>query len=139
LTYAAATFSFGPESVITPHAHKHLATAHMVIAGKVRIRTYDRVADEAGAIVIRPTADYVGGVGHAAAMTTEKDNVHWSTPGSPEGGTTFDVIIDSLDAGQDDYLIQPIDPLGGERRADGTIVAPLVSFKAAMERYSAHV
>jgi hypothetical protein len=29
--------------------------------------------------------------------------------------------------------------LGGERRADGTILAPIVSFKAAMERYTAHV
>jgi hypothetical protein len=138
LTYAAATFSFGPDNVITPHAHRHMASAHMVVEGRVRIRTFDRVADRADALVIRPTGDRIGEVGDAAAMTSAKDNIHWFTPASARA-TTFDVIVDGLDPGQSDYLIQPIDPLGGVHRADGTIVAPLTSFEEGMSRYTARM
>ncbi len=136
LSYAAAIFAFGPNNVITPHAHLHLGTAHMVIDGKIRIRTFDRIADAGPALIIRPTGDIIAGIGHAAAMTTERDNIHWFTPAT-ENASTFDIIIDGLDHGQPDYLIQPVDPLGGQHRADGTIVAPLLSFKESMSRYSA--
>jgi hypothetical protein len=138
LNYAAATFSFGQENVITPHAHEHMASAHMVIRGKVRIRTFDRVESRADALVIRPTADHIGEVGSAAAMTSTKDNIHWFAPATP-AAMTFDVIVDGLDKGEKDYVIQPVDPLGGDHRADGTIVAPILSFEASMQRYSAHV
>lgn len=138
LAYVAALFSFGPDNVITPHAHEHMASAHMVVDGKVRIRTFDRIEDQAGALVIRPTGDHVGGVGSAAAMTTAKDNVHWFTPVTPQA-TTFDVIIDGLDPGRKSYVIQPVDPNAGVRRPDGTIVAPLLSIAESMARYPAHV
>jgi hypothetical protein len=135
LSYAAATFSFGPQNLITPHAHEHMVSAHMVVEGKLRIRTFDRVGTEEGAIVIRPSKDYIGEVGAAAAMTTEKDNVHWFTPMTTRA-TTFDVIIAGLDPGQEKYIIQPVDPLGGRRRSDGTIVAPVLSFEESMRRYT---
>jgi hypothetical protein len=138
LNYAAAMFSFGPENVITPHAHEHMASAHMVVRGKVRIRTFDRIGSDAGTIIIKPTDDRIGEVGSAASMTTAKDNVHWFTPAAPSA-MTFDVIVDGLDKGQEDYVIQPIDPIGGERRADGTIVAPILSFEASMRKYDVHV
>lgn len=136
LAYAAAMFEFGPGNVITPHAHRHMASAHMVVEGKVRIRTFDRIGEEDGALRIRPSGDRVGGVGDAAAMTTEKDNVHWFTPVSTRA-TTFDVIVDSLDPGQASYLIQPLDPLGGKLQPDGSVVAPLLSFEESMRRYPA--
>lgn len=136
LAYAAALFEFGPSSVITPHAHRHMASAHMVVEGKVRIRTFDRIGEEEGALLIRPTGDHVGGIGDAAAMTTEKDNIHWFTPASSRA-TTFDVIVDGLDPGQDAYLIEPIDPLGGKLQPDGSIVAPRLSFEESMRRYTA--
>jgi hypothetical protein len=133
--YGAAIFSFAKDSVITPHAHLHMASAHMVIAGKVRIRTFDRLADEDGAILIAPTADTIAEAGHAAAMTTEKDNVHWFAARS-DHAMTFDVIVDGLDKGQDRYTIQPLDPIGGDHLADGTIRAPLLTFEESSKRYS---
>jgi hypothetical protein len=135
VAYGAATFSFTPANVITPHAHRHMASAHMVIEGRVRIRTFDRVRDEADALVIRPSGDRVAGVGEAAAMTSAKDNIHWFAPGS-ERAETFDVIVSDLDPGQPSYLIQPVDPLGGKRLEDGTIRARLLSFEESMRRYS---
>ncbi len=136
VAYGAALFSFDKTSVITPHAHKHMASAHMVIDGKVRVRTFDRIADEDGALLIFPTGDTVAEAGHAAAMTTDKDNVHWFAPRTPHA-MTFDVIVDGLDAGQDRYVIQPVDPIGGEHLGDGTIRAPLLSFDDSSKRYTA--
>lgn len=135
LSYAVALFSFRPQNVITPHAHQHMASAHLVLEGKVRVRTFDRIADEDGALIIRPTSDRIAGVGETAAMTSAKDNVHWFAPRS-DRVTTFDVIVEGLDPGQPRYMIEPIDPLGGERFADGSIRAPRLNFEASMRRYS---
>lgn len=76
----------------------------MVIDGQVRIRTFDRIADREGAILILPTGDHVGRVGESASMTTAKDNVHWFAPATPHA-VTFDVIISDLDPGQASYLV----------------------------------
>jgi hypothetical protein len=135
LGYGLALFDFGPSSVITPHAHRHMASAHLVLEGRVRVRTFDRLRDEAGAIVIRPTGDVVADPGHSAAMTTPRDNIHWFTPQSARA-MTLDVILDGLDPGADDYLIEPVDPLGGRVLADGSIVAPVLSFERSMQLYS---
>jgi hypothetical protein len=136
LAYGAALFSFKYNSVITPHAHKHMASAHMVIEGKVRIRTFDRIRDEGDALIVKPTADHVAGVGEAAAMTFARDNVHWFAPRS-DRPMTFDVIVDGLDAGAERYVIQPVDILAGKRLPDGSIRAPLISFEESAKRYTA--
>jgi hypothetical protein len=136
LGYGLAIFDFGAESVITPHAHRHMASAHMVIDGVVRVRTFDRVRDEENFVVLRPTSDVLAEPGHAAAMTSLRDNVHWFAPRSKRA-MTIDVIIDGLDKGKDRYLIEPVDPLRGTKLADGSIRAPLISFEQSMERYRA--
>lgn len=136
LGYGLALFDFGPASVITPHAHRHMASAHLVIEGRLRVRTFDRIRDEEGALLIRPTFDSIAEPGHATAMTFAKDNVHWFAPRSPRA-MTLDVIIDGLDPDQVRYLIQPVDVAGGQRLADGSIRAPLVSFDRSMALYHA--
>lgn len=132
--YTAALFSFGPQNVITPHAHKHMVSAHLVIEGKVRVRTFDRLADEEGALIIRPTGDRVAGIGETTAMTSATDNIHWFVPRS-ERAATLDVIISGLDPGRPAHEIEPVDPLGGERREDGSIRASRLSFEESMRRY----
>lgn len=136
LGYGLAVFDFTATSVITPHAHQHMVSAHLVIDGRVRVRTFDRVADESAALIIRPTADLVADVGHASAMTTPKNNVHWFAPRSVRA-MTLDVTIEGLDAGQHKHVIQPVDPLGGKQLADGTIRASLISFERSMALYTA--
>lgn len=136
LGYGLALFDFGPDSVITPHAHRYMASAHMVIDGRVRLRTFDRVRDEDNFLVLRPTRDVVAEPGHAAAMTSSNDNVHWFAPRSSRA-MTIDVIIDGLNKGKDRYLIEPVDPLRGRELPDGTLRAPLISFEQSMQRYRA--
>lgn len=138
LTYGAAFFDFAPTNVVTPHGHKHMVSAHMVVKGAFRVRNFDRLRDEGEAMIIRPTRDYIARVGHLSAMSTERDNIHWFVP---HGGVaaTFDVVIDGLDAGAPEYDIKAIDPVGGRHLADGAIVAPIISFADSSARYTADV
>ena len=43
--YAVVLFEFDPTSVITPHAHRGMLSAHLVARGALRERTFDRLAD----------------------------------------------------------------------------------------------
>lgn len=138
LGYAAALFDFAPANVITPHGHRHMVSSHLVVGGKLRVRNFDRLRDEGNAMVIRPTRDAIARVGDLSAMSSERDNIHWFVP---QGGParTFDVVVAGLDAGQPDHDIKAIDPLGGRRLRDGSIVAPILSFEDASAKYRANV
>lgn len=138
LHYGVALFDFAPHNVITPHGHKHMVSAHMVVAGAFRVRNFDRLRDDGEAMVIRPTRDYVARVGEVSTMCSERDNIHWFVP---QGGpaTTFDIVVSGLDEGQPDHEIRAIDPVGGERLADGSIRAPMMSFEASSRRYTADI
>lgn len=135
LAYGVALFEFSANNVITPHAHKHMVSAHMVLDGTIRVRTYDRVRDEDGALLIRPSSDEMAEPGHSAAMTSARDNIHWFAPRS-RSAMTIDVIVDGLDPEQERYLIQPLDPIGGKVLPDGNIRAPLISFERSMDIYT---
>jgi len=138
LAYGAALFDFQPHNVITPHGHRHMVSAHLVVAGRFRVRNFDRLGDEGGAMRLRPTRDYVARTGQVSTMCSERDNVHWFVP---QGGpaTTFDVVISGLDPGAPDHLIQAVDPLRARRRADGTLLAPVIGFAESSRRYTAAI
>ena len=138
LGYAAALFDFSPANVITPHGHRHMVSSHLVVGGSLRVRNFDRLRDADNAMVIRPTRDAIALVGDLSAMSSERDNIHWFVP---QGGParTFDVVVAGLDAGQPDHDIKAIDPLGGRRLRDGSIVAPIMSFEDASAKYRANI
>lgn len=138
LHYGAALFDFAPRNVITPHGHRHMVSAHLVVAGAFRVRNFDRVRDEPGAMVIRPTRDQVARVGDVSTMCSERDNIHWFVP-QDGPATTFDIVISGLDPGQPDYDIRTIDPIGGQLLGDGTIRAPIIGFAESARRYTADV
>jgi hypothetical protein len=136
LAYGAALFDFAPGNVVTPHGHRHMVSAHMVVGGSLRVRNFDRLGEREGAMLIRPTRDYVARLGEVSTMCPERDNIHWFVPaGGP--AATFDVIISGLDAGAPDYLIQTIDPIAARREADGALLAPLIDFEESSRRYTA--
>lgn len=139
MSYAAALFDFEPHNVITPHGHRHMVSAHMVVEGAFRVRNYDRVGDAPGAMIVRPTRDYIAGLGSVSTMCSERDNIHWFVPDGGRRAATFDVIISGIDRGQPGYDIKAIDPYGGVRRRDGAIVAPILDFEVSASRYTAAV
>lgn len=138
LAYGAALFDFAPHNVVTPHGHRHMVSAHLVVAGRFRVRNFDRVGDEPGAMRLRPTRDYVAGPGDVSTMCGERDNIHWFVP---QGGpaTTFDVVISGLNPGAPDHLIQAVDPLRARRAADGSLVAPIIGFALSSRLYTAAI
>ena len=138
LAYGAALFDFAPANVITPHGHRHMVSAHMVVAGRFRVRNFDRLGDEGEAMRLRPTRDYVAEFGQVSTMCSERDNIHWFVP---VGGraTTFDVVVSGLDEGAPDHLIQAVDPLRAERCADGTLLAPIIAFDESSRRYTSDI
>lgn len=138
LGFAAALFDFSPTNVITPHGHTNMVSSHLVVGGKFRVRNFDRLRDEDGAMIVRPTRDYLAETGAISTMSSARDNVHWFVP-QGGGATTFDVIISEIDKAQGDTRITAIDPLGGQTLEDGSIRAPIMEFEKASDKYVATI
>jgi hypothetical protein len=135
MRYGVALFEFDPTSVITPHGHRGMQSAHLVVRGAVRARTYDRVGDAEGAMLLRPAADRRLDPGQVSSIGPSRENVHWFVPLTP-GAATFDVLVTGLQPGGPDYEVQPVDPLGGADVGDGTLRAPLLGFEESARRYA---
>jgi hypothetical protein len=133
--YAVALFNFERTSVITPHGHRGVLSAHLVARGALRVRTYDRLADEPDALVLRPAADSRLEAGQVSTIGPASENVHWFVPFT-ERAATFDVFVEGLDPEGPRYLLQPVDPLGGTDLGDGRLRAPLISFEESARRYA---
>ena len=138
LAYGAALFEFAPNNVITPHGHRHMVSAHLVAAGRFRVRNFDRLGDVDGAMRLRPNRDYIAEMGQVSTMCSERDNVHWFVP-KDGPATTFDVVVSGLDPGAPDHLIQAVDPNRATRSEDGTLLAPIIGFVESSERYTAEI
>ena len=138
LAYGAALFDFAPANVITPHGHRHMVSAHLVVAGALRVRNFDRLGDAPGAMRLRQTRDYVARTGHVSTMCAERDNVHWFVPQSGPA-TTFDLVISGLETGAPDSVIEAVDPLRARRAPDGSLIVPIIGFAEASRLYTAEI
>lgn len=138
LGYGAALFEFAPHNVITPHGHRHMASAHMIVKGKFRVRNFNRLGEDETRLLVRPSRDEVMELGSVSTMCDEEDNVHWFVP---QGGpaTTFDVIISGLDEGKPPYRIIAIDPLNAQPAGKGRLFMPKIDFAEASKRYTTRV
>ena len=136
LHYAAALFGFERHNVITPHAHRHMVSAHLVVEGAFRVRNFDRVRNEDGAVIIRPSIDETITVGEVSTIGRERDNIHWFVPRS-ERAVAFDIIVSGLDEDAPRYVIEAVDPVRGTPLPDGTVRAPILDFAEAGRFYTA--
>jgi hypothetical protein len=138
LRFASALFDFGANDVITPHAQRHMVSAHLIVRGAFRVRNFDRVGEVDGALLLRETGDRILETGAISTMSTERDNVHWFVPsGGP--ASTFDVIVSRLEPGEPAYVIEPVDPLGGTKLENGLIRAPVIGFEESARIYASTV
>jgi len=133
--YAVALFRFDRGNVITPHGHRGMQSAHLVIEGSLRARTYDRLGETSGALVLRPAGDRRLEPGEVSSIGPARENVHWFVP-LGDRAATFDVLVTGLQPGGPDDLVQPVDPLGGTDLGDGTLRAPLLGFEESARRYA---
>lgn len=131
-------FVYRKGSCTPPHAHNHLVSAHLILRGKIRTRKFNRLEDVEQAIEIEPTVDDVFGPGHTDSMSDDENNVHWFE-GVSDIAVTFDVPVWGISPGKKygypangQIFIDPTVPA----RADGRIVAPIISFPAAVRKFA---
>jgi hypothetical protein len=62
---------------VVPHGHNNMATAFLILKGDLRGRHYDRIQDEPGHMIIKPTIDRKFSPGECSTISDYKDNVHW--------------------------------------------------------------
>jgi hypothetical protein len=65
---------------IIPHVHNNMASAHLIMSGSFRVRTFDRLIDEPGDVAgvrLRRRINEVIGPGGAISMSDDSHNGHW--------------------------------------------------------------
>jgi hypothetical protein len=133
-SYVRRVFLLARDRAIVPHGHRNMVSAHLVIHGSLHVRHYERVRDEAGALVLRPSIDRESRPGMATSVSDQKDNVHWLVATSAVAAT-FDVIVPGLDPGRPTEFQDFVDPRRGVALGDGTLRAPRLTSREVFERY----
>jgi hypothetical protein len=134
-SFATKVFGLQRGAAIVPHGHRNMVSLHLVLSGEVRLRHFDRVGDEPGHILLRPTIDRAARAGDRSSISSQRDNVHWFVA-LGAAAYTFDVILDSLDPALGyAYRMDYVDPAGAEGAGGGLLRAPRLSFEDAISRY----
>lgn len=77
LVFGKQIFALKKDRSVVPHGHNNMATAFLILGGRLRGRHYDRVEDEKEHIIIRPTIDRSFTSGEYSTVSDYKDNIHW--------------------------------------------------------------
>lgn len=147
LRCATKVFGLRKGEAITPHGHRNMASMHLVLAGELRVRHFERLRDErpllpprdglapaGGFLVLRPTVDRISRGGDATSISPDRDNVHWFVARS-ERAFTFDCIMSSLEPLGFAYGIDLVDPDRAERLSDGSLRAAVIGWDESIARY----
>jgi len=134
--FATKVFALPAGGAIVPHGHRNMVSMHVLLAGEVRLRHFDRVGDEPGALLLKPTIDRVSRPGDLSSISDQRDNVHWFE--ALRGPAfTLDVIVDGLDPALGfPYRIDYVDPDRAETAGGGVLRARTIPFDVAVARYT---
>lgn len=129
--FVARIFALAKGRAIVPHAHHRMASVHVVLAGRFRVRHYERVSEEPGTVLLRPTVDRVAGPGDRSSVSDTRDNVHWLVA-LEEKSCTLDLIVPGLGG---KTAIDFVDPRNATHRAADLLEAPRLTAGEAFRRY----
>lgn len=134
LRFVTKVFGMNADRAVIPHGHRNMASAHLVLSGQVHLRQYERVEDEPGALIVRPTVDAHVGPGHASSISDERNNVHWLIA---RGGRahTLDTIVLGIDDDAPVYEIDNVDAENAESIGGDLLRMPILSVTEALSRY----
>lgn len=132
--FAVAFFAFDRHQVITPHGHRGMLSAHAVVAGRLRVRTFDRIGEDGDALLLAPRLDLIAQPGFSAAISARDGNVHWFTADQAPAAT-LDVIVQDVDANGRDFGLDLVDPLAATRVEGDVWRTPKISWKESSARY----
>jgi len=144
---AAKLFCLRKGDAITPHGHRNMMSMHLVLAGELHVRHFEKVGDDrasvpakdglapaGGHLLLRPSIDRMSRPGDATSVSPARDNVHWFVAQS-KTAYTFDCIVSDLAPAGYSYGIDLVDPAGAERLADGTLRARVIGWDESLRRY----
>lgn len=130
---------------IIPHVHNNMVSAHLVMDGQFRARTFDREADmqdPAGDFVmLRPKLDDMLNPGQMITMSDDSDNCHWLVS-EADRSFTFDVGVLALSKTRtytlpaNEYSMIFVDPTAEEQDGYGLVRAPVISFKDSVAKFA---
>lgn len=126
-------FTLRRDTAVVPHGHHNMATLHMVLDGRARVRHFDRLATTPTHLVIRPAADIECGPGQVTSVSDEHQNIHWFNALS-DRVFMFNIGVYQVRPGpfgERDY----VDPLGGVAMGDGALRAARLGRMEAYARY----
>ncbi len=92
------TFIYGMKKggTIPPHSHRNMTSMHMPIAGASHGWHFDRLADEADHLIIKPTLDNALTLGEVTTVSDQKNNVHWFEATS-DVAFMFNILVMDVD------------------------------------------
>ncbi|HUK92066.1 MAG TPA: hypothetical protein VLZ81_16825, partial [Blastocatellia bacterium] len=122
---------------IVPHGHKNMTTMHMVLSGEAQALHFDKINEDANYILIKPVSDRVARPGDASTISDEGTNVHWFKTLS-DRIFMFNIGVYSIDSSKSFTGREYIDPLRGDKEADGVIRARRLTSDEAYKLYGGH-
>lgn len=134
LSFGKQIFCLKKGRSVVPHGHNNMCTGFIVLRGTFAGKHYDRVADEPGHYLIRPTIDRPFGPGEFSTISDHRDNVHWFKATS-DTGFIFNVHV----IGYDPAIDLPagrvyLDP-DGEKVQGGLIRAKRMTSSECHKKY----
>jgi hypothetical protein len=134
-------FGMRKGGAVIPHVHNNMASAHLVIEGTFHARTFDRIADLAAAVVLKPVRDEIIKPGASVTMSDDRENSHWLVA-QQDRSFTFDVGILELSKTRtyglkaNRYSMIFVDPTGTQDSA-GKVTAPVLTFEECVAKFAA--
>lgn len=136
----AKIFAYRKDAATAPHGHNNMVSAHLILKGQFHVRTFHRVRDEAGYLILSPAIDRIAGPGEVVTMSDEAHNVHWFLAVSPHA-YTLDVPVSDLQPGKpyptkaNRYGMIWVDPTAG-KTTEGLVRAKVIDFQEAERRFA---
>ena len=136
LIFGKQIFALKKGRSVAPHGHNNMATAFLILKGKLHGRHYHRVEDQKEHFLIRPTIDRKFEAGGFSTISDVKDNVHWFTAESETAFIfNFHVLgLNSKAKGRKKTGRVYLDA-NGEKMKSGLIRARKLTYKEAHQRY----
>jgi hypothetical protein len=134
-------FGMRKGGAIIPHVHNNMVSAHLVMEGSFHARTFDRKADLAQSVLLKPIRKEVITPGQSVTMSDDRENAHWLIA-EQDRSFTFDVGVLSISKTRtyglkaNDYAMIFVDPTGAAE-SNGLIRAPVISFDECVAKFAA--
>jgi hypothetical protein len=134
LSFIPFFYAMNKGVAIVPHGHRNMTSMHMVLKGKAHGWQYDRVEDQPKHLIIKPTIDSPLNPGAVSTISNDRDNIHWFKA-LDEPVFMFNIGVFALDAKKEFSGRDYIDPMNGEKLADGLIRARRIEKDEAYKLY----